>query len=69
MIIDYLHKAVLIVFVLNVAKAGGIQQDRVLKFSYSFTIQCYALLYTITDPPNYQACKIIVNHDAMFYPR
>ena len=31
-----LHKAVAIVFVLNVANAGGIQQDRVLLFSFLF---------------------------------
>lgn len=32
MMMGYLHKAVAIVFVLNVANAGGIQQDRVFFF-------------------------------------
>lgn len=36
MMMGYLHKAVAIVFVLNVANAGGIQQDRVLLFSFLF---------------------------------
>ena len=33
MMLDYLHKALAIVFVLNVANAGGIQQDRVIVFN------------------------------------
>lgn len=38
MMLDYLHKALAIVFVLNVANAGGIQQDRVIVFNDQFLI-------------------------------
>ena len=38
MMLDYLHKALAIVFVLNVANAGGIQQDRVIVFYDQFLI-------------------------------
>ena len=39
MMLDYLPKALAIVFVLNVANAGGIQQDRVY-FSNSLVFTC-----------------------------
>lgn len=38
MMLDYLHKTLAIVFVLNVANAGGIQQDRVIVFNDQFLI-------------------------------
>ena len=38
MMLDYLPKALAIVFVLNVANAGGIQQDRVIFFNDQFLI-------------------------------
>ena len=40
----YLHKAVAIVFVLNVANAGGIQQDRVFIYLFS-SIPFYLIHY------------------------
>lgn len=77
MMMGYLHKAVAIVFVLNVANAGGIQQDRVFIYFSSampfYLIHYYPLfinmfLTTISAYSSYRTCQRIFTQNAMLLP-
>ena len=81
MMLNYIPKALAIVFVLNVSNAGGIQNDRVfliLLFSwiYSFPSSLISMLYLwlcsliiIVAHPTHRACQSIFNQDAMLFSR
>lgn len=74
----YLHKADAIVFVLNVANAGGIQEDRVFIYFSSampfYLIHYYPLfinmsfLITISAYSSYRTCQKILTQNAMLLP-